>query len=65
MKILKYILNILENYIGLYYSGDRKKETIWFAFLSSRTYLEAYTILLDLYDEKKKEETIKNMLKKK
>ena len=43
----------LENYRELYYNGDRRRETIWFAFFSARTYVEAYDILLELYDEKK------------
>lgn len=49
----KVYVKYIENYRELYYNGDRKRETIWFAFFSTRTYVEAYNILLELYDEKK------------
>ena len=49
----KVYVKYIENYRELYYNGDRKRETIWFAFFSTRTYVEAYDILLELYDEKK------------
>ena len=49
----KVYIKYIENYRELYYNGDRKRETIWFAFFSTRTYVEAYNILLELYDEKK------------
>ena len=49
----KVYIKYIENYRELYYNGDRKRETIWFAFFSARTYVEAYDILLELYDEKK------------
>lgn len=47
-----YLKNI-EKYRKMYYNGDKKKETLWFAFLCARTYTEAYKILLELYDEDK------------
>lgn len=49
----KVYVKYIENYRELYYNGDRRRETIWFTFFSARTYVEAYNILLELYDEKK------------
>lgn len=41
----------LENYRELYYNGDKKRETIWLAFLTSRSIQETYSILLELNDK--------------
>ena len=49
----KVYVKYIENYRELYYNGDRRRETIWIDFFSARTYVEAYDILLELYDEKK------------
>ena len=57
------VLISLEKYDKLYYNGDRRRETIWFAFLASRTYSEAYTILLDLYDVKKAQSLMEEVIK--
>lgn len=59
----KVYIKYIENYRDLYYNGDRRRETIWFAFLASRTYSEAYTILLDLYDVKKAQSLMEEVIK--
>lgn len=54
---------MLKNYRELYYNGDRKRETIWYAFLASRTYTECYNILLDLFEEKRARKVMEEVIK--
>ena len=49
----KVYIKYIEKYRELYYNGNRRRQTIWFTFFSARTYVEAYNILLELYNEKK------------
>lgn len=51
-----------KNYRDLYYNGDRKRETIWYAFIASRTYTECYSILLELFDEIKAKKVMKEVI---
>lgn len=58
----KIFLKYVENYRDLYYNGDRKRETIWYAFIASRTYTECYSILLELFDEIKAKKVMKEVI---
>ena len=58
----KVYVKYIEKYRELYYNGDRRKQTIWFTFFSARTYVEAYNILLELYNEKKAQILIEEVI---
>ena len=55
-------LKYLEKYRKLYYNGNREKDVVWLAFLTSKTFEEAEKILLNILDVSQVNEIMEEVL---